>query len=116
VHHLPGEVRIAGQAIRATLQLGDVAALATLTGITTVGNFRTADMAVGGQGAPLVPYVDWLMFRSRDRSRMLLNIGGIANITVLPAGCAADDVVAFDTGRSTVGGRSQPQASRSPRS
>lgn len=98
VHHLPGRHRIAGKDVRATLQLGDVSALATLTGITTVGDFRTADMAVGGQGAPLVPYFDWLTFRSADRSRILLNIGGIANITVLPAGCAASDVVAFDTG------------------
>ncbi len=98
VHHLPAPARIAGKDARGTLQLGDVAALATLTGITAVGNFRTADMAVGGQGAPLVPYVDWLLFRSEQRSRMLLNIGGIANITVLPAGCAASDVVAFDTG------------------
>lgn len=98
VHHLPGRHRIAGKDVRATLQLGDVSALATLTGITTVGNFRTADMAVGGQGAPLVPYFDWLMFRSAERPRILVNIGGIANITVLPAGCAASDVVAFDTG------------------
>ena len=98
VHHLPGRHRIAGKDVRATLQLGDVSALATLTGIMTVGNFRTADMAVGGQGAPLVPYFDWLMFRSAERPRILVNIGGIANITVLPAGCAASDVVAFDTG------------------
>ena len=98
VHHLPGRVPIAGKDVRATLQLGDVSVLATLTGITTVGNFRSADMAVGGQGAPLVPYFDWLVFRSSRMSRILLNIGGIANITVLPAGCAAEDVVAFDTG------------------
>jgi 1,6-anhydro-N-acetylmuramate kinase len=82
VHHLPQPVRIAGKRIRATLQLGDPSALATLTGIPTVGNFRIADMAVGGQGAPLVPYFDWLMFRSDRASRILLNIGGIANITV----------------------------------
>jgi anhydro-N-acetylmuramic acid kinase len=98
VHHLPRPVRIAGKRIRATLQLGDPSALATLTGITTVGNFRIADMAVDGQGAPLVPYFDWLMFRSDRVSRILLNIGGIANITVLPAGCSAEDITAFDTG------------------
>jgi anhydro-N-acetylmuramic acid kinase len=98
MHHLPGPKRIAGKDVRATLQLGDVSALATLTGVTAVGNFRSADMAVGGQGAPLVPYFDWLMFRSAHVSRLLLNIGGIANITVLPAGCAPEDVVAFDTG------------------
>ena len=98
VHHLPHPVRIAGKHIRATLQIGDPSALATLTGIPTVGNFRIADMAVSGQGAPLVPYFDWLMFRSDRASRILLNIGGIANITVLPAGCSPEDVTAFDTG------------------
>ncbi|MCC6396838.1 MAG: anhydro-N-acetylmuramic acid kinase [Bacteroidetes bacterium] len=98
VHHLPRPVRIAGKKISATLQIGDPSALATLTGIPTVGNFRIADMAVGGQGAPLVPYFDWLVFSSKHLNRILLNIGGIANITALPAGCDARSVVAFDTG------------------
>lgn len=98
VHHLPRAVRIAGKEIRATLQIGDPSALATLTGIPTVGNFRTADMAAGGQGAPLVPYFDWLVFSSESLNRILLNIGGIANITALPAGCDANGVLAFDTG------------------
>jgi len=98
VHHLPRPVRMAGTLVRATLQIGDPSALATLTGIPTVGNFRIADMAAGGEGAPLVPYFDWLMFRSRTRNRILLNIGGIANITALPKGCAVQDVLAFDTG------------------
>jgi anhydro-N-acetylmuramic acid kinase len=98
VHHLPRPVRMAGTLVRATLQIGDPSALATLTGIPTVGNFRIADMAAGGEGAPLVPYFDWLVFRSRTRNRILLNIGGIANITALPEGCAVQDVVAFDTG------------------
>jgi len=87
-----------GRTVRATLQIGDPSVLATLTGITTVGDFRVADMAVGGQGAPLVPYVDWMLFRSSRRNRLMLNIGGIANITVLPRGCTADQVIAFDTG------------------
>lgn len=98
VHHLPEPVRIAGRSVRGTLQIGDTSALATLTGIPAVGNFRIADMAAGGQGAPLVPYFDWLMFRSGSEGRLLLNIGGIANITVLPAGCPAAEVLAFDTG------------------
>jgi len=96
--HLPATHRMFGKTIRATLQIGDPSVLATITGITTVGDFRVADMAAGGQGAPLVPYFDWLMFRSNTKCRLLLNIGGIANVTVLPKGCRADDVIAFDTG------------------
>ncbi len=98
IHHLPRPVVLAGKTIRATLQIGDPSALATLTGIPTVGDFRVADMAAGGQGAPLVPYVDWMLFRSNSVNRLLLNIGGIANITVLPKRCPVDSVIAFDTG------------------
>jgi anhydro-N-acetylmuramic acid kinase len=98
IHHLPQPVKMFGKIVRATLQIGDPSALATLTGVPTVGNFRVADMAAGGEGAPLVPYFDWLVFRSRTRGRLLLNIGGIANVTVLPKKCTASDVVAFDTG------------------
>lgn len=98
IHHLPHPATLFGRTVRATLQIGDPSVIATLTGIPTVGNFRNADMAVGGQGAPLVPYFDWLVFRSRSKSRLLLNIGGIGNLTVLPRGCASGDVVAFDTG------------------
>ncbi len=98
IHHLPRPVQMFGKTVRATLQIGDPSALATLTGVPTVGNFRVADMAAGGEGAPLVPYFDWLVFRSRTKARLLLNIGGIANVTVLPKNCAVSDVVAFDTG------------------
>jgi anhydro-N-acetylmuramic acid kinase len=98
IHHLPHPMKMFGRTVRATLQIGDPSVIATLTGVPTVGNFRNADMAVGGQGAPLVPYFDWLVFRSRTRSRILLNIGGIGNLTVLPHGCTSGDVVAFDTG------------------
>lgn len=98
LQHLPQPVRLFGKAVTATLQIGDPSVLATITGIPTVGDFRVADMAAGGQGAPLVPYFDWLVFRSRTRNRLLLNIGGIANITVLPRNCSADRVAAFDTG------------------
>jgi len=98
IHHLPKPVTLFGHTVRATLQIGDPSVLATLTGVTTVGDFRVADMAVGGQGAPLVPYVDWLLFRSKTVNRLLLNIGGIANVTVLPKRCSAEGVFAFDTG------------------
>lgn len=98
VHHLPSPQKIFGKSVRSTLQLGDPSTIAKLTGIVTVGDFRTADMALGGEGAPLVPYFDFLAFRSKTKNRALLNIGGIANITVLPKNCSVRDVRAFDTG------------------
>ncbi|MDP2883695.1 MAG: anhydro-N-acetylmuramic acid kinase [Ignavibacteria bacterium] len=98
VHHLPEPRRAFGKLIRSGLQLGDPSTIAKLTGITTVGDFRTGDMAVGGQGAPLVPYFDYLMLRSSKKNRILLNLGGIANFTALPKNCRVSDVVAFDTG------------------
>ncbi|MFP4178025.1 MAG: anhydro-N-acetylmuramic acid kinase [Acholeplasmataceae bacterium] len=84
--------------IPSTLQLGDGAMLASLLGTTVISNFRAADIAVGGQGAPLVPYFDYAFFRDDRRSRAILNIGGIANLTILPKGARIDEVIAFDTG------------------
>jgi len=96
--HLPDPADCAGMNVRATLQLGNPSTLATRLGMPVVGNFRAADLALGGQGAPLVPYFDYVTFTDADEDRGLLNLGGIANLTVLPAGGTPDEVRAFDTG------------------
>jgi len=98
VQHLPEAEKIFGKNIQSTLQLGEPSVISKKTGVVTVGNFRSGDLAVGGQGAPLVPYFDFLLFRSEKLNRVLLNIGGIANITVLPKKISSDRVLAFDTG------------------
>ncbi len=98
IHHLPGKGSLFGFSTASTLQIGDPSVLAKLTGITTVGDFRNADIALGGQGAPLVPYFDFIMFSHPQKNIALLNIGGISNITVLPSGQDPNKVIAFDTG------------------
>jgi len=81
-----------------SIQWFDPALLAAETNCAVVSDFRRADLAAGGQGAPLVPFADYILFRDGDRNRVLLNLGGIANITYLKAGGKIEDVIAFDTG------------------
>jgi len=98
IHHVPQPETLLGRPVVSTLQIGDGSFLANLTGVPVVCDFRTADMAFGGQGAPLVPYLDYVMFSDREETRLLLNLGGIANITFLKKGGSASEVLAFDTG------------------
>ena len=81
-----------------TIQWLDPALLAAEVGCAVVSDFRRADLAAGGQGAPLVPFADFILFRDATKNRVLLNIGGIANLTYLPAGASIDSLIAFDTG------------------
>lgn len=98
IHHEAGGARYLGARVRSTWQLGEPAVIAERMRCPVVSDFRPADLAAGGQGAPLVPMLDWCVFRSVKISRILLNLGGIGNVTALPAGCGVDGVMAFDTG------------------
>ncbi|PEE33394.1 anhydro-N-acetylmuramic acid kinase AnmK [Bacillus cereus] len=81
-----------------TLQIGEPAIIAYETNTTVISNFRTMDMAAGGQGAPLVPYSEIILYRHQTKNRLLQNIGGIGNVTVIPSQLSEKSVIAFDTG------------------
>lgn len=95
IYHLP--VPNENQ-VSSTLQIGESSVIAEETKTTVVSDFRTRDMAVGGQGAPIVPYSEFVLYRDPNRTRLLQNIGGIGNVTVIPLGAQMTDVIAFDTG------------------
>ncbi|UCZ52977.1 anhydro-N-acetylmuramic acid kinase [Bacillus shivajii] len=96
IYHMPEKY--------ATLQIGELAVIANRTGCLTVGDFRPNDLAAGGQGAPLVPFVDQILFKDEHKGRVLINIGGISNLTVLPANASNTDqtIYAFDIGPGNV--------------
>ena len=87
-----------GARLASTWQTGESAVIAARLGCPVVSDFRAADMAVGGQGAPLVPFLDYLLYRDRRRGRIVQNLGGIGNLTAIPPGAQPDKVIAFDTG------------------
>lgn len=98
IHHLPVKEKMFGYEVTGTMQIGSGSVLAQLSGIPVVSKFRNADMAVGGQGAPLVPYFDYIMYTDKSENRALLNIGGISNFSILAANGKPEDITAFDTG------------------
>jgi anhydro-N-acetylmuramic acid kinase len=98
IFHRGAGVPCLGKTTASTLQIGEGAVIAARAGVNVVSDFRVADMAVGGQGAPLVPFVDWMLYADKKIGRVSLNLGGIANVTAIPAGAKPEDVFAFDTG------------------
>lgn len=98
IYHIPAGRSYGRDKVRSTLQIGEPSVIAELTGITTVADFRPRDIAGGGQGAPLVPFTDYIIFRHKRYCRALQNIGGISNVTYLPASGDIEDTLAFDCG------------------
>jgi anhydro-N-acetylmuramic acid kinase len=102
IHHLPVPRQEGKHAVRSSLQIGEPAVIAERTGVTTIADFRPRDLAAGGEGAPLTPIVHHALFAHPVRGRVLLNLGGIANVTILPPGAPAAAVTGFDTGPGNV--------------
>ena len=98
IYHISSLKEKADKKVRSTLQIAEPSVIARETGVTTVGDFRTGDIAAGGEGAPLVPYADFILFGKDGIDRAIQNIGGIANVTFLPAGCSINEIIAFDNG------------------
>ncbi len=98
IFHEGEPVEFLGRRIASTMQIGEAAVIAERTNIETIADFRPSDVAAGGKGAPLVPFLDLELFCHPEHARIALNIGGIANITVIPANAKPEDVIAFDTG------------------
>ena len=98
LYHQGETARFLGRKIAATWQTGEAAIIAARVGVAVVSDFRPADMAAGGKGAPLVPFLDYTLFRDARVGRIVQNIGGIANLTAISAGATLNDVIAFDTG------------------
>jgi len=98
IFHYPVKNNQYGYDSKSTMQIGDLSVIANITGVTTIGDFRTADVSVNGDGAPLVPYLDYILSRKINCSSVFLNIGGISNITYIKKNCKLNEVIAFDTG------------------
>ncbi|MBD3207113.1 anhydro-N-acetylmuramic acid kinase [Candidatus Bathyarchaeota archaeon] len=98
IWHEPEAESLLGFSQKSTLQIGEPTVISMKTGIPVVADFRKADITAGGQGAPLTPYLDYVLHRDKRANRVLQNIGGIANLTYLPAEASREDVIAFDTG------------------
>src|SRR6266403_6153618 len=102
LYHQGAAQRFLGRKLAVTWQTGEGGVVAARLGVPVVSDFRPAEMAAGGKGAPLVPFLDYFLYRDRKSGRILQNLGGIGNLTAIPAGASAKDVIAFDTGPSNM--------------